>query len=100
MINKYVYNGMIIVAATANSGFVSYPASFTNVIGVATTGSPLSYSEDYMQMGIDTVVPSEHIIKMFDEEIRTSLSNSYAAPYACALIANRLNIDKTLSIKN
>lgn len=51
-------------------------------------------------MGIDTVVPSEHIIKMFDEEIRTSLSNSYAAPYACALIANRLNIDKTLSIKN
>lgn len=50
-------------------------------------------------MGIDTVVPSEHIIKMFDEEIRTSLSNSYAAPYACALIANRLNIDKTLSIK-
>ena len=99
LINKYVYNGMIIVAATANSGFVSYPASFTNVIGVATTGSPLSYSEDYMQMGIDTVVPSEHIIKMFDEEIRTSLSNSYAAPYACALIANRLNIDKTLSIK-
>lgn len=27
LINKYVYNGMIIVAATANSGFVSYPAS-------------------------------------------------------------------------
>lgn len=90
---------MIIVAATANSGFVSYPASFTNVIGVATIGSPLSYSKDYMQMGIDTVVPSEHMVKMFDEEIRTSLSNSYAAPYVCALIANRLNIDKALDIK-
>lgn len=99
LVNKYAYNGMIIVAATANSGFVSYPASFTNVIGVATIGSPLSYSKDYMQMGIDTVVPSEHMVKMFDEEIRTSLSNSYAAPYVCALIANRLNIDKALDIK-
>lgn len=99
LINKYVYNGMIIVAATANSGFVSYPASFTNVIGVATTCSPLSYSEDYMQMGIDTVVPSEHMVKMFDEEIKTSLSNSYAAPYVCALIAHRLNTNRTLNIK-
>lgn len=99
LVNKYAYNGMIIVAATANSGFISYPASFTNVIGVATIGSPLSYSKDYMQMGIDTVVPSEHMVKMFDEEIRTSLSNSYAAPYVCALIANRLNIDKALDIK-
>lgn len=99
LVNKYAYNGMIIVAATANSGFVSYPASFTNVIGVATIGSPVSYSKDYMQMGIDTVVPSEHMVKMFDEEIRTSLSNSYAAPYVCALIENRLNIDKALDIK-
>ena len=98
LVNKYVYSGMILVAATANSGFVSYPASFTNVIGVATTGSPLSYSKDYMQMGIDTVVPSEHIIKIFDEEIKTSLSNSYAAPFVCALIANRLNTDKNLGI--
>lgn len=99
LVNKYAYNGMIIVAATANSGFVSYPASFTNVIGVATVGSPLSYSKDYMQMGIDTVVPSEHMVKMFDKGIRTPLSNSYAAPYVCALIANRVNIDKTLGIK-
>lgn len=98
LVNKYACSGMIIVAATANSGFVSYPACFTNVIGVATTGSPLSYSKDYMQMGIDTVVPSEHIIKIFDEEIKTSLSNSYAAPFVCALIANRLNTDKNLGI--
>lgn len=99
LVNKYIYNGMIIVAATANSGFVSYPASFTNVIGVATINSPLSYSKDYMQIGIDTVVPSEHVVKILDEEIKTSLSNSYAAPYVCALIADRLNTDKTLGIK-
>ncbi|MCM1083969.1 MAG: S8 family serine peptidase [Clostridium sp.] len=99
LINECAFNGMIIIAATANSGFVSYPASFTNVIGVATTCSPLSYSNDYMQMGIDTIVPSEHMVKIFDKEIRTLLSNSYAAPYVCALIANRLIKDKTLGIK-
>ncbi len=99
LINKYAAKGMIIIAATANSGFVSYPASFTNVIGVATTGSPLSYSKDYMQMGIDTVVPSEHTVKICDEEIKTLLSNSYAAPYASALIANKLKEDNTFDIK-
>lgn len=99
LINKYAVKGMIIIAATANSGFVSYPAGFTNVIGVATTDNPLNYSKDYMQMGIDAVVPSEHMVKLFNEEIKTSLSNSYAAPYVCALIANRLNTDINLGIK-
>lgn len=99
MINECAAKGMIIIAATSNSGFVSYPASFTNVIGVATTGSPLRYSEDYMQMGIDTVVPSVHAIKIYDMEINTSLSNSYAAPYISALTANVLKADSTLDIK-
>lgn len=99
LINKYVYRGLLIIAATANSGFVSYPASFTNVIGVATIGNPLSYCKDYLQMGIDTIVPSEHMVKVLDEEIKTSLSNSYAAPYVSALVANRLKQDNTLDIK-
>ncbi|GFI22993.1 subtilisin BL [Lachnospiraceae bacterium] len=98
LVNEYTAKGMIIIAATANSGFVSYPASFTNVIGVATTDSPLSYSKDYIQMGIDSIVPSEHIVKICDMEIKTSLSNSYAAPYICALIANKLSNDKTFDI--
>lgn len=98
MINEYVAKGMIIIAATANSGFVSYPASFTNVIGVATTDGPLDYCKDYMQMGLDAIVPSEHNIKLFGKEIKTPLSNSYAAPYICALIANKLSNDKTLDI--
>ena len=98
LVNECAAKGMIIIAATANSGFVSYPASFTNVIGVATTNSPLSYTKDYMQMGIDSIVPSEHMVKMYDKEIKTSLSNSYAAPYMCALIANKLSNNKTLDI--
>lgn len=99
LVNKCATKGMIIIAAMANSGFVSYPASFTSVIGVATTNSPLSYSKDYMQMGIDSIVPSEHMVKMCDKEIKTSLSNSYAAPYICALIANKLSNDKALDIE-
>lgn len=98
LVNECAAKGMIIIAATANSGFVSYPASFTNVIGVATTNSPLNYSKDYMQMGIDSIVPSEHIVKVCDTEAKTLLSNSYAAPYMCALIANKLSNDKTLDI--
>lgn len=98
LVNECAVKGMIIIAATANVGFVSYPSSFTNVIGVATTNSPLSYSKDYMQMGIDSIVPSEHIVKICNKEIKTSLSNSYAAPYICALIGNKLKNDKTLDI--
>lgn len=100
LINEYAAKGMIIVAATANSGFVSYPSSLTNVIGVATTDSPLDYCKDYMQMGIDTVVPSVHTIRIHNMEISTSLSNSYAAPYISALIANKLKADGTFEIKS
>ncbi len=100
LINEYATKGMIIVAATANSGFMSYPASLTNVIGVATTDSPLDYCKDYMQMGIDTVVPSVHTIRVHNMEISTSLSNSYAAPYISALIANKLKADGTFEIKS
>ena len=100
LINEYATKGMIIVAATANSGFMSYPASLTNVIGVATTDSPLDYCKDYMQMGIDTVVPSVHTIRVHNMEISTSLSNSFAAPYISALIANKLKADGTFEIKS
>lgn len=100
LINEYATKGMIIVAATANSGFMSYPASLTNVIGVATTDSPLDYCKDYMQMGIDTVVPSVHTIRVHNMEISTSLSNSYAAPYISALIANKLKANRTFEIKS
>lgn len=71
LVNECAAKGMIIIAATANSGFVSYPASFTNVIGVATTDSPLSYSKDYMQMGIDSIVSSEHEINVCGKNYKT-----------------------------
>ena len=81
-----------------NIGYFTFPASFTNVIGVANVESPLSYSKDYIHLGIDTVTISEHIIMLENKEHKTSPSNSYAAPYICALIANKLSNDKTLDI--
>ncbi len=99
LINEYVAKGLIIVAATANSGVISYPASFTNVIGVAAVDSPVNHFMDYVQLGIDAVVPSEHMVRVYNyEDVKTSQSNSYAAPYVSALIANRLKENNTLDI--
>lgn len=98
LVNKYAYKGLVIVSAIANSGFVSYPASFTNVIGVVTTNCPLNYFKDYMQLGIDAVVPSEHIVKMCNEEIVTILSNSYATPYISSCVIRKLSENNTLDI--
>ena len=99
LINEYAAKGMIIVAQQLIQVLCHHPASLTNVIGVATTDSPLDYCKDYMQMGIDTVVPSVHTIRVHNVEISTSLSNSYAAPYISALIANKLKANRTFGIK-
>ena len=93
MINKYANKGLIIVAATSNTGFLTYPASFSNVIGVATTGSPIQYCNHYIHLGIDAVASSEHTIKMYDTDLTTQLSNSYATPFVCALVARKISMD-------
>lgn len=91
LLNKYVNRGLIIVAAISNAGFYTFPASYTNVIGVATTDSPLLYSKDYIHLGIDVVVPSEHTVEMYGVECKSTLSNSYATPYVSALIAKKIS---------
>lgn len=47
VINKYVNKGLIIVAAISNTGYFTSPASFTNVIGVASKESYSLYVNDY-----------------------------------------------------
>lgn len=91
LINKYVNRGLIIVAAISNAGVYTFPASYTNVIGVATMDSPLLYSRDYIHLGIDVVVPSEHTVEMHGMKCMSTLSNSYAAPYVSALIAQKIS---------
>lgn len=91
LINKYVNKGLIIVAAISNAGFYTFPASYTNVIGVATMNSPLLYNKDYIHLGIDVVVHSEHTVETHGIKCKSTLSNSYAAPYVTALIAQKIS---------
>lgn len=98
LINKYAHMGLIIIAAISNIGYFTSPASFSNVIGVATVNSPLLYSNDYIHLGIDTVVPSVHTIKLDAKVHKTSLSNSYAAPYVSALVAKKMIEDENCDI--
>ncbi|MDE6312968.1 MAG: S8 family serine peptidase [Lachnospiraceae bacterium] len=98
LINKYTHMGLIIIAAISNIGLFTYPASFSNVIGVATMNSPLLYNNDYIHLGIDTVVPSEHIIKLNDQEHKSSLSNSYATPYVSSMVLKKIMEDETCDI--
>lgn len=90
IINHYAYKGMIIVAATSNSGYTTYPASFSNVISVA-AGEDFCYAElAQKEKGVDFIAPVKQ--GRFDEKAPYGIprSNSYAAPYVTALIANIL----------
>lgn len=90
IVNHYANKGMIIVAASANSSDKTYPASFSNVIGVV-AGDKFEVDDDLLNhKGIDFVAPSGHRIKMRGSTVELPNSNSYAAPYVTALIANLL----------
>lgn len=98
LINKYAHMGLIIIAAISNIGFFTFPASFSNVIGVATMNSSWLYTNHYMHLGIDTIAPSEHIIKLNNQEHKSSLSNSYATPYVSSMVLKKIMEDETCDI--
>lgn len=82
IVNEYANRGMVIIAASANSGYISYPASFSNVIGIV-AGETLRARETLKeQRGVDFDVSCEFfpIVK----------SNSYAAPYFAALVGKMI----------
>lgn len=90
VINYYVNRGMILVAASANNNYKTYPASLSNVIGVA-SGENFGIDMDLQrQKGIDFIAPSNHDIEIEGETVPLGKSNSYAAPYVTAMIGNLL----------
>ena len=90
VINHYANRGMVIVAATANSGFRTYPASFSNIIGVA-SGTKYGMDENlHWQIGVEFVAPSEHEINIDEYNFTLGKSNSYAAPYVTAKVGSIL----------
>lgn len=100
IINHYGNKGFIIVAAASNDGFVTYPASFSNVISVA-AGNRFRIDQDMQfQKGIDFIAPSDHEITIDGTSFCLGKSNSYAAPYVTAVVGNliakkgRMSIDE------
>ena len=90
VINYYANKGMLIVAATANNDYMTYPASFSNVIGVAAGETFGIGDESHQQKGVDFIAPSGHEIMIGKDSVKLAESNSYAAPYVTSMIGNLL----------
>ncbi len=90
IVNKFANKGLIIVAATSNSGYTAFPASFSNVIGVKDGNTMSVDSECLHDKGVDFTAPSEHEIQLTGENIKLQKSNSYAAPYVTAIIGQSI----------
>lgn len=85
LVNQYVNKGLIIVAATANSGYTAFPASVSSIIGVK-AGDTFCIDESLQDKGVDFLAPSEHTFQLAGNDIKLQKSNSYAAPYVTALV--------------
>lgn len=91
-VNRCVENGIIIVGATSNEGYVTFPASFTNVLGVRAfedkriKGCIVRYDTN-LGFGLLETQGSEKIY-IDGMERTTSWCNSIAAPQITAKIIN------------
>ena len=83
-----------VIAATANSGYTAFPASFSNVIGVKAKDTFNIDAEGLRDKGVDFAAPSEHKIWFGGNDITLQKSNSYAAPYVTAM-AGRLMMEQS-----
>lgn len=98
IINRYAYKGLIIVAATSNSGYTTYPASFSNVVSVE-MGEVLRFAElAQKEKGVDLSAPIKQEIISEETPFIVPQSNSYATPYVTAMIANILREKPTASL--
>ena len=91
-VNRCAENGIVIVGATSNEGYVTYPASFTNVLGVRSfdekekRGCVARYDTN-LGFGLFETQGSEKIY-INGIEKTTSWCNSVAAPQFTAKIIN------------
>ncbi|MDD3415188.1 MAG: S8 family serine peptidase [Lachnospiraceae bacterium] len=97
IINEYSNRGIIIIAATSNTGYITYPASFSNVIGVACGENFVHDMTMKFERGIDFVVSTNYKIKNIHSNLKIENTNSYAAPYITALAGNLLSENNELN---
>lgn len=91
-INKAYMHGIIIISACKNGSLTSYPASFSNVIGVqcdSTLKNDTYYARNPNYHGIDFSASSSHEIKALmatPYQGATPICNSYATPVITAKV--------------
>lgn len=94
VINELYYNSIITVASQENTGLISYPASYSNVIGVKRS-SRLEDKEycanKNFEEGIDFTANAVHDIRNAFFEKYTSNTNSFATPYITAKVCELLD---------
>ncbi|MCY6958488.1 S8 family serine peptidase [Clostridium brassicae] len=99
IINYFANRDMILISATSNDGYVTYPASFSKVIGVDSGNSFEFNRKMLLKKGIEIECLSEHEIVLNNCNILTPRSSSYAAPYVTAKIGNIFLLQEILNKK-
>ena len=85
IVNEYSNKGIVIVAASANNGYMSYPASFSNTIGVIAGEKFAVNTILRWQKGIDFEIPCDREVVSGQRILQIGKSNSYATPVVTAL---------------
>ncbi|MFC4323111.1 S8 family serine peptidase [Litchfieldia salsa] len=92
MINKVYEAGILIVAASGNTGLensVHYPAKFSNVIAVSSVSEPLTIS-NFSSTGIEVEfsAPGENIVSTFNQgNYAIQNGTSQATPHVAGMLA-------------
>ena len=93
------HSDRFLVAATGNQGTVTYPAYLPGVIGVKChpklSGDEYIYSYDSFTK-IHFQASARHNLSVDGQEMKTSMSNSYAAPLITAKLLSYLKNNKDL----
>lgn len=108
-VNYAADNNIIIVAPSSNDGWITYPATFSNVISVDAIQQDNEKSKDmytfndYNLNGVYFSAISKHLIDIItvdnkNEIFETKKCNSYAAPLITAKIAKLLDTTQVSSI--
>lgn len=98
IVNDYARKGLIIIAAFSNEYVTTYPASFSNVIGVAVKSNKKSADEFMNHLGIDAVVYSKYHVFLGEQKLIMPNSNSFATPYVSVLVAKILQKNRSYTI--
>lgn len=103
---KAIKKGIIIIAASSNSGLITYPAYFTDVISVKCDREDALKNEEYVYNyypvdGVDITACSNHLIDTtFGGNEYTGVCNSYAAAFITSKVYNILCQNKNINLQN